>query len=77
VAKFKYLGMMVPNWNSAHEKIKNISSSHPLSKNVKNKIYKTMDLRKMGLEGVDWINLAPGGGEWWISVNMLMDIQVP
>jgi hypothetical protein len=35
-----------------------------------------MDLRKIVLEGVDWIHLIAGMGQWWFPVNMVMDLQV-
>jgi hypothetical protein len=56
VAKFKYLGMTLTNWNDIHDEIKsrlnsgnacyysvqNLSSSYLISKNLKIKIYKTV-----------------------------------
>jgi hypothetical protein len=36
-----------------------------------------MDLRKRGLEGVDWIHLAQDRGRWRIHVNTVMNFRVP
>jgi hypothetical protein len=36
-----------------------------------------MDLREIGLEGVDWIHLAQDRNQWWALVNMVMSLQVP
>jgi hypothetical protein len=33
-----------------------------------------MDLRKMGLEGVDWIHLAQDRDHWWVPKNMEMKL---
>jgi hypothetical protein len=34
------------------------------------------DLKKLGLEGVNWIHLAQGRGEWRDLVNMIINLQV-
>jgi hypothetical protein len=36
-----------------------------------------MDLREMRWEGVDWMHLAPGRGQWLDLVNKIMDLRVP
>jgi hypothetical protein len=36
-----------------------------------------MDLRIIGLEGVDWIRLAQDSDQWWAVVNMVMNLRVP
>jgi hypothetical protein len=36
-----------------------------------------MDLKDIGWEGVDWINLAQDRHQWWIPVNTVMNLQVP
>jgi hypothetical protein len=36
-----------------------------------------MDLRKIGREGVDWINLAQDRYQWWLLVNTVMKLRVP
>jgi hypothetical protein len=36
-----------------------------------------MDLRKIGLEGVDCIHLAQDRDWWWAVVSMVMNLQVP
>jgi hypothetical protein len=34
-----------------------------------------MDVRKMGLEGVDFHQLAQVRGHWWVLVNAVMNLQ--
>jgi hypothetical protein len=36
-----------------------------------------MDLREIGWDGVDWIELAQDRDEWRALVNMVMNLQVP
>jgi hypothetical protein len=36
-----------------------------------------MDLREVGLEGVEWIHLAQDRDLWWALVSMVMNIWVP
>jgi hypothetical protein len=36
-----------------------------------------MDLRKIGLEGVDWIQLVQDRNRWRALVNTVMNLQVP
>jgi hypothetical protein len=36
-----------------------------------------MDLRDMGLEGVDWIHLARDWDSWWASVDTVMNLLIP
>jgi hypothetical protein len=36
-----------------------------------------IDLREVGLESADWINLAQDRDKWWALVNMLMNLWVP
>jgi hypothetical protein len=36
-----------------------------------------MDLREIGTDGVNWIQLAQGGVQRWAFVNMVMNLQVP
>jgi hypothetical protein len=36
-----------------------------------------MDLREIGLEGMDWIHLAQDRHEGQACVNMVMTLQVP
>jgi hypothetical protein len=33
-----------------------------------------MDLREIGWEGMDWMHLAQGRGQWWAVVNMVMNL---
>jgi hypothetical protein len=36
-----------------------------------------MDLREIGLDGVDWIELAQDRDQWRAFVNTVMNLQVP
>jgi hypothetical protein len=36
-----------------------------------------MDLRGMGLGGIDWIDLAQDRGQWRALVNTVMNLWVP
>jgi hypothetical protein len=36
-----------------------------------------IDLREMGCDGVDWINLAQDRGQWRALVNTVMKLRVP
>jgi hypothetical protein len=36
-----------------------------------------MDLREIGLEGVDWIHLAQDRDQWQALVNTVMNLLVP
>jgi hypothetical protein len=36
-----------------------------------------MDLREIGLEGVDWIHLAQDKYQWWATVSVVMNLQDP
>jgi hypothetical protein len=36
-----------------------------------------MDLRDIGLDGMDWIDLAQNRDRWRALVNMVMNLQVP
>jgi hypothetical protein len=35
-----------------------------------------MDLREIGLEGLDWINLVQDRDRWWALVNTVMNLLV-
>jgi hypothetical protein len=35
-----------------------------------------MDLREIGLGGVNWIRLAQGKDQWWAVVSAVMNLQV-
>jgi hypothetical protein len=35
-----------------------------------------MDLREIGLGGVDWIRLAQDRDRWWAVVNTAMNLRV-
>jgi hypothetical protein len=39
--------------------------------------YIKMDLREIGLGGMDWTDLAQDAGQWWALVNMVMSFQLP
>jgi hypothetical protein len=36
-----------------------------------------MDLREIGWDGVDWIDVTQNRNEWWVLVNTVVKIQVP
>jgi hypothetical protein len=36
-----------------------------------------MDLKEVGCEGLDWIELAQNRVRWWAVVNAVMNLQVP
>jgi hypothetical protein len=36
-----------------------------------------MDLREIGWDGMDWIDLAQDGDQWRALVNTVMNLRVP
>jgi hypothetical protein len=36
-----------------------------------------MDLREIGLDGMDWINLAQDRDNWSVLVNTVIKLRVP
>jgi hypothetical protein len=38
---------------------------------------KIMDLREIGWDGMDWIELAQDRGKWWALVITVLNLQVP
>jgi hypothetical protein len=36
-----------------------------------------IDIRELGLDGVDWIDLAEDRDQWWALVNTIMNLWVP
>jgi hypothetical protein len=36
-----------------------------------------MDLREIGIDGVNWIQLAQDMIQWWACVNTVMNLQIP
>jgi hypothetical protein len=36
-----------------------------------------MDLREIGWDGMDWIDLAQGENQWRALVNTVINLQVP
>jgi hypothetical protein len=36
-----------------------------------------MDLREIGIDGANWIQLAQVGSRWWAFVNTVMNLRVP
>jgi hypothetical protein len=36
-----------------------------------------IDLRVIGWDGVDWIDLAQNRDRWWVLVNTVMNLWVP
>jgi hypothetical protein len=35
-----------------------------------------MDLREIGLSGIDWIDLAPKWDQWKVLLNTIMNLRV-
>jgi hypothetical protein len=35
-----------------------------------------LDLREIGWDGIDWINLAQDRDQWWFLVNKVMNLRV-
>jgi hypothetical protein len=36
-----------------------------------------MDLREIGWDGMDWIDLTQDRDQWWALLNAVMNIRVP
>jgi hypothetical protein len=36
-----------------------------------------MDLREIGINGANWIQLAQDRVQWWACVNTVMNLEVP
>jgi hypothetical protein len=36
-----------------------------------------MDLREIGWDGVDWIDVAQDRDQWWAVVNTVLNLWVP
>jgi hypothetical protein len=36
-----------------------------------------MDLREIGIDGTNWIQLAQDRVQWWAFVNTVMNLRVP
>jgi hypothetical protein len=36
-----------------------------------------MDLREIGWDGVDWIDMAQDGDQWMALVNTVLNLRVP
>jgi hypothetical protein len=36
-----------------------------------------MDLREIGIDGTNWIQLVQDRVQWWTFVNMVMNLRVP
>jgi hypothetical protein len=36
-----------------------------------------MDLREIGIDGMNWIQLAQDRVQWWAFVKMVMNLRVP
>jgi hypothetical protein len=39
--------------------------------------YNIMDLREIGWDGMDWIDLAQNRDQWRALVNVVMNLRVP
>ncbi|PNF20172.1 hypothetical protein B7P43_G17216 [Cryptotermes secundus] len=84
-AQFRYLGTTITHQNLFQEEIKRRLDSgnacyHSVQKllssccqpyNIK------MDLRDIGWDGIDWIDLAQDRDQWRALVNTVMHVQVP
>jgi hypothetical protein len=35
-----------------------------------------VDFKEPGLESLDWIHFGLGEGQWWVVINMAMNLQV-
>jgi hypothetical protein len=36
-----------------------------------------LDLRELGIDGANWIQLAQDRVQWWACMNMVMNLRVP
>jgi hypothetical protein len=36
-----------------------------------------IDLKEIGMEGVDWIHLTQDANQWWAVVNTVTNVRVP
>jgi hypothetical protein len=36
-----------------------------------------MDIREIGIDGANWIQLAQNRAQWWAFVNTVMNLRVP
>jgi hypothetical protein len=36
-----------------------------------------MDLREIGWDGVDWMDMAQDRDQWWTLVNMVLNLRIP
>jgi hypothetical protein len=36
-----------------------------------------LELREIGIDGTNWIQLAQDRGQWWAFVNTVMNLRVP
>jgi hypothetical protein len=46
-------------------------SRHRWEDNIK------LDMREIGIDGVNWIQLAHDRAQWWTFVNMMMNLWIP
>jgi hypothetical protein len=51
--------------------------NHKLINSIWNKDDIKMDLREIGWDGMDWIDLAKNREQWRALVNMVMNLHVP
>jgi hypothetical protein len=58
-------------WESQKEKRPLGRPRHRWVDNIK------MDLREIGWDGVDWIEVAQGRNQWRVLVNTVMNLRVP
>jgi hypothetical protein len=36
-----------------------------------------MDLREIGIDGANWVQLTQDRGQWQVSVNTVVNVQIP
>jgi transposase len=54
------------------------SQKRPLGRPIRREVDNIkMDLRDLGWDGVDWIDMAQDRGQWMVPVNMILNLLVP
>ncbi|PNF16194.1 hypothetical protein B7P43_G17976, partial [Cryptotermes secundus] len=81
VAKFRYLGTTITDRNLIQEEIKRrLNSGNACYHSVQNLLWVDnikMDLREIGCNGIDWIDLAQDRDQRRALVNTVMNLPVP
>jgi hypothetical protein len=56
----------------------NLDGKRPLGRPRRKRVYNMkMDLREIGWDGIDWIDLAQGRDQWRALINTIMNLRVP